>query len=164
MNRLGSWSNKWQLKFNTEKCKIMHVSRKKDRCTNMYSMYGTILEETEEEKYLGITISNRLTWTSHVNNIVCGANRKLGIIRRNFKACDRPTKNLLYNQVVRSSLEYCNSVLDPYCKNQIILLEKLQKRAAKYVTGQSGKTYCELLNELGWLSLHQRRVFSKQVM
>ena len=43
-------------------------------------------------------------------------------------------------------------------------LEKLQKRAAKFVTGKYETPYCNLVKEVDWLSLHQRRSFSKNVL
>ena len=46
------------MEFNVDKCKIMNIGNKNPR--NVYSMNGTNLAETSEEKDLGVTIDCRL--------------------------------------------------------------------------------------------------------
>ena len=52
---LCEWSHTWQMKFNTDKCKVMHIG-----ATNLkekYFMEGKKLEMVTEEKDLGVMIS-----------------------------------------------------------------------------------------------------------
>ena len=54
LNRLGEWSDKWLLRFNLAKCKMMHIGHD---IPTKYTMKEeekiTVLEQTVEEKDLG---------------------------------------------------------------------------------------------------------------
>ena len=55
------------------------------------------------------------------------------MFKRNYKDIGREAFLLLYKHLVRSHLEYCNSVWAPYKKYYIDKLEKVQKRATKMI-------------------------------
>ena len=57
INSLVEWSMLWQLPFNIEKCKCIHVGRKST--AHSYQMNDHILENVNEEKDLGVIIDNR---------------------------------------------------------------------------------------------------------
>ena len=57
----------------------------------------------------------------------------LGIIKRNFIYLSEETFVSLYKTLVRSHLEYANSVWNPYRMGLIKDLEKVQMRATKLV-------------------------------
>ena len=52
------WTKKWQMSFNTKKCRVMHVGRTNHRYK--YSMEGQTLDTVDSEKDLGIMISSDL--------------------------------------------------------------------------------------------------------
>jgi hypothetical protein len=52
LNRLFEWSEKWQMKFNVEKCVVMHVGAKNVKA--QYVIGGKSLTKVEEEKDLGV--------------------------------------------------------------------------------------------------------------
>ena len=56
LDRLVKWAEDWGMKFNVDKCKIMHVGRNNPRYE--YFMAGVKLREVEEEKDMGVTIHN----------------------------------------------------------------------------------------------------------
>ena len=63
------------------------------------------------------------------------ANRTLGFLRRNLHSCPQEVKETAYKRLVRLVLEYGSSVWDP---PGVVLqeeLESVQKRAARFVTG-----------------------------
>ena len=51
----------------------------------------------------------------------------IGLLKRNFINTDCKTFILLYKALVRSHLEYANSVWSPYKKSDIEQIEKIQK-------------------------------------
>ena len=136
IDRLGCWARSWGMRFQPVKCNIMQITRKRIKKINAsYSLEGTVLENVEKIKYLGVTITNDLKWNTHVSNICTKANRTLGFLRRNLAACPLDVKESAYKGLVRPILEYGSSVWDP---QSILLqdeLEKVQKRAARFVTG-----------------------------
>ena len=58
LDKLDEWSRRWKLKFNREKCKVMHIGRR--NLCYAYTMSNTILSTTSLEKDLGILISSDL--------------------------------------------------------------------------------------------------------
>ena len=96
---------------------------------------GTVLENVENIKYLGVTITNDLRWDTHVRNVCTKANRTLGFLRRNLYTCPQEVKEAAYKGLVRPVLEYNGSVWDPSRVGLPNELEKFQNRAARFITG-----------------------------
>ena len=74
---------------------------------------GADLENDESIKYLGVTITSDLGWTTHVSNVCTKVNRTLGFLRRNLYACPQEVKKAAYKGLVRPVLDYGSSVWDP---------------------------------------------------
>ena len=55
------------------------------------------------------------------------------VIKRNFKYISINSFILLYNNMVRSLLDYCVPVWVPYKKEDIDVPEKVQKKASKII-------------------------------
>ena len=97
------------------KCSMMQITRKRIKKNHAsYTLEGTVLENVENIKYLGITmITNDLRWNTHVSNFCTKANRALGFLRRNLYACPQEVKEAAYKGLVRPVLKYSGSVWDP---------------------------------------------------
>ena len=97
------------------------------------SSFSQALEVVDGNKYLGVTVTDNLTWSKHVSAIAGKAHRSLGFLRRNFKRCSRQVKAATYTTVVTPVMEYAAPVWDPYHQADIKALEEVQRRAARYV-------------------------------
>jgi hypothetical protein len=71
-----------------------------------------------------------------MNNITNKANASLRFIKRNVKTDSIKTKELAYKTYVRTKVEYCSVVWDPWQKQQINEIEMIQRRAARYTLNQ----------------------------
>ena len=60
--------------------------------------------------------------------------KTLNFIRRNVYCCAPDTKATAYISVVRPHLEYAAAAWDPYLVADCKLLEKMQRRAARFVS------------------------------
>ena len=58
------------------KCNIMRMSRKQTPISTQYELSGQLLEEVKDAKYLGVTVSDDLECTKHINAITMKANSK----------------------------------------------------------------------------------------
>ena len=110
----------------------------------------------EEEKDLGVYVSDSCTPSKHVAAAAQKANQVLGQLLRAFTYRDKFHFIKLYKQYVRHHLEYCVQAWSPWLQQDIDLIEKVQQRAVKAVSGLSG-SYSEKLAELKLLSLADRR-------
>ena len=90
--------------------------------------------------------------------MVAKANRTLGFVKRNIKTGSRKTKDLAYKALIRPLLEYAATVWSPNQKVLIDSIERVQRRAARYVcnTYDPYASVSKMLTELKWESLEQR--------
>ena len=84
LQKLFKWTEDWQMNFNLDKCKVMHVGNKNNK--NRYVIDGHILEDVEEEKDLGVIMNNKFKVGSHWVKVTKKANQAglLGQIYRTF--------------------------------------------------------------------------------
>ena len=52
LQAINRWSEEWQMLFNVDKCKVMHIGKEKQNLS--YYMDGKRLEDVNQEKDLGI--------------------------------------------------------------------------------------------------------------
>ena len=156
LDRLVKWSEKWQMKFNFKKCKVMHIGR--EHYNTSYTMGGQTLCNIDSEKDLGVMINKKLSSSEQVQEARKKALRMLGVINRNvsYKSADVLIK--LYCAYVRPHLEYCVQSWSPMYEKDSLLLERVQKRATKMVNGMKDLHYEDRLRTLKLFSLKYRRL------
>jgi len=155
LNRLYGWSERWCMPFNVDKCHIVHVGRANPK--KQYTMNGQPLNESQLERDVGVMISNDLKPGQHCAKAARTANAVLNQIFKAFHYRDRRTFVQLYLQYVRPHLEFASPAWSPWSQGDIDILEKVQQRAVKAVSGLAGRTYEERLRELGLTTLQARR-------
>ena len=129
-----------------------------------YTLEGTDVENVESIKYLGVTITSDLRWNTHVSNVCTKANRTLGFLRRNLSSCPQEVKEAAYMYKV---LRYGSSVWDPPVVVLQEELESMQKRAARFVTGNYNYETGSMTGILGQLkreSLKKRRKDNRLIL
>uniref|UniRef100_A0A452HYE6 Reverse transcriptase domain-containing protein n=1 Tax=Gopherus agassizii TaxID=38772 RepID=A0A452HYE6_9SAUR len=156
LDDLVNWSNSNRMKFNSEKCKVMHlgINNKNFR----YTLGTHQLEATEEEKDLGVLVDHRMTMSRQCDMAVKKANAVLGCIRRGISSKDKEVLVPLYKALVRPHLEYCVQFWSPMFKKDEFKLEQVQRRATRMIRGMENLSYERRLKELGLFSLAKRRL------
>jgi hypothetical protein len=157
-----AWAKMWGMQFNIEKCKVMHMG-----CSNPryhYHMDGKMLQETSEEKDIGVKITDDLKVTTQCAAAAKTALAVLGQITRAFHYRDRHVFVKLYKQYVRPHLEFSTPAWSPWTEGDKKILEKVQQRAVNMVSGLASKTYEERLKELNMETLEERRYMADMTM
>ena len=85
-DQLVQWTLDWQIKCNSEKCKVLHTG--KDQPEYNYYMNGKQLDFITAEKDLGIPIDTDLSFDNHLNEIVKQENKLTGILVGNTQCKD----------------------------------------------------------------------------
>jgi len=106
--------------FNVKNCKLLRITKKRMPFHADLKLNWCSLEETYEFCDLGLVTSNKLTSNPHVDKICSKANKILGL-------------RTLYCALVRSQLEYCTIVWSPHTAQNISKLERIQRRASKFI-------------------------------
>lgn len=128
LNSLGAWANHWLLRFNESKCVVLRI---RQALVYHYSLNGTVLNEEDSQKDLGIIISNTLKPDSHICDIVKKANKRLGLIKRCFTSFTPEKVKTLYTTMIRPVLEYGSTTWSPHLKKDISQLESVQRRCIR---------------------------------
>jgi len=107
---------------------------------------------------LGVWFDKKLLFRDHIQDKINKAYMMLGIIKRNFRHLTITTFTLIYKTMVRSHLDYCCSLWEPYKKVDIEALEKVQKRATKFLPALRHLTYPDPLKACKLTTLHYRQI------
>jgi hypothetical protein len=154
------------MEFHPSKCNILRITKKKSITLFDYKLHGQILKCESTTKYLGVTIANDLNWNRHIDQTAAKGNKRLGFVKRNLKVKNQDLKALAYKSLVRPTLEYSSTVWDPYTMRASKTLEMVQRRAARWVTGDYAQTssVTAMLQQLKWRDLAQRRADARIMM
>lgn len=156
LDKLSNWAITWQMRFNADKCKVLHIGYRNEK-TN-YFMDGSQLKSTNRENDLGVTISSNLKPSEQCSEVVKKANKLVGFIGRAFEYKSKATIITLYNSLVRPIMEYCVQAWCPYYQKDIAKLERVQRRVTKMIPSLRNKSYEERLRELHLFPLQHRRL------
>ena len=161
LDYLTEWQNTWLLKFNTvdRKCKVMHVGTTNPNCT--YYLNQTELPTIEEEKDLGVLVTNDLSWNTNIDKSIVKANSTIGWTMRNIISRERNVMLSIFKTLVRPHLEYCVQLWAP-CPDHgnwktIMKIEGVQRRFTRMISGIGHLPYQERLEELQITTLIERR-------
>jgi hypothetical protein len=147
------------MSFNAAKCSVMKMSTKQDPPDRNYIFCGQSLKEVSNHPYLGVELDNNLRWDIQYKKLASKANRVLGFLKRNLWFCTKTIKETAYKTLVRPILEYASSSWDPFRKGDVISIEAVQRRAARFCMNDYGQqsSVTKMTKELGWNSLEVRR-------
>ena len=145
----------------------MCITLKKKPPSFTYSINNTSLEWVDTFRYLGFVITNKLKWGDHISAVTAKASCILNLLRRTMQGCCRDAKSRAYTALVRRILEYSAPVWAPHEQKHIDTLEKVQRRAARWVSGARwnkqhnswSTSYSDSCHNFQWLTLHQRHLF-----
>merc|ERR1712102_137795 len=82
-------------------------------------------------------------------------------VTRNTRKCLQSCRKTAYIALIRSTLEYGSTIWDPYLQKDINKIEKIQKRAARFIKqdyrSREAGSMTAMLEELGLPSLEAHR-------
>ena len=155
IDNLSYWCTRWAMRFNIEKCNILHYGLKNPN--HKYRMNGVPLAAVEQEKDIGVILSNNMKPSIHCAEIAKKANRILGMLARGVTYRKKSVFLNLYVLYVRPLLEGAQVVWAPWLMGDRALLEDVQKRCFRLITDWESNTYEERLKESGMTTICDRR-------
>ena len=160
INDLTEWTTRWLLKFNSTKCKVLHIGDNNPGYKYYINEGSTVreLQVTTSEKDLGVYIDPNLTFKDHIENTIKKARSLSGLINHTITYKGKDIMIPLYLAFIRPILEYANSVWFPYLRKDIKLIESVQRQFTKRIIGMRNHEYNQRLRLLDIPSLEFRRV------
>ena len=137
LDSLCEWSDRWRLKLNPSKCKVLTLTLRRKPFLGAYTINGVLLERVQVMRDLGVLLDQRLTFGEHVEYTVRKANRALGLLMRTFATGKRGRSlNLSQHRAVlstyfanvRSILEYCSVVWGGAARTHMQRIERVQEK------------------------------------
>ena len=143
----------------TSKCHVISITNKVKPIIGKYQIHDNILEQVHCAKYLGIYIDSKLSFSAHVDAIGKKTSSTRAFLARNIPRCCRKAKLMAYTTYIRPIVEYASPVWHPDTKRNTNKIEMVQRRCARYATGNLDRTssVTSLLNNLSWPTLEERR-------
>ncbi len=159
---IKSWAEQWFITFSPPKTQAMILTRKNNKWPHPPVQFeGHDLVETTYHKHLGVTLESDLLWKRHINEIYEKSSKRVDILSYLKYKLDRATLETMYFSFIRPTLEYASVVWMNCNKTESDLLESVQKRAARIVSGAIIRTPSDIIyEELCWPRLYKRREYS----
>ena len=155
LTKLAEWSDRWLLRFNASKCKVLHIGKRNPG--NKYTLSGNTLASTTLEKDLGVYVDPDLYFSNHVSQKVDVCNRILHTIRRTYKYIDATSMRQLFCALIRPHLEYCHAVRYPILMEDRRQIENVLRRASKMIPSIKNLSYEQRLESLQLPSMRYRQ-------
>ena len=134
LDRITLWCHDWRMDLNQSKCTVMSTTRNVNLVETPYLLQNTPVKRTDAQKDLRILVCKDLKWNSQVLAAASNANRMLGFIRRStLEVKNQSARKALYTALVMSNLSYSSQVWAPQSVKLIEIIERIQRRATKYI-------------------------------
>ena len=163
LNKISAWCTDNRMAANSSKTKSMLVTTwqkrnsldENDRTLELY-LQGNLLENTMNEKLLGVQINNNLSWDEHIHYTEKIINRKLALLNKIKSYLPLAARKLFYNTHILPHMDYASIVWGRSSFISRLLL--LQKRAARSILNITDIHYPSerMFKELKWMPIQDR--------
>ena len=153
------WCQKWKLKVNIDKTKVVHFRNKRVKRTDYdFKMGQESVDIVDRYKYLGVYLNEHLDYNVIANTLAGAAGRALGgVISKfqSFKNVGFNTFSKMYNTGVVSVMDYCSGI---WGYGKFDCCSKIQQRAIRYYLGVHSKAPLYAIEgDTGWIPCDIRR-------
>ena len=138
INKLYDWSLRWGLAYNLDKCVVTRITRKRNSsipslAIGSYEAGGHVLSVVSS-KGPRVIVTDKLTWSSHIECVVAKANRMLGFSVGIVLTLGLIARERYIFRFVRSHLGYASEVWAPQTTvHHLRILEGVQRRATRFI-------------------------------
>ena len=152
LDSLAQWCTNWKLSINSSKCAALRFFLSSST-PPVYFIEGQPIKQVDQYKDLGILVQSNLSWSEHIAKICAKAYRSIHLICRSISSTSPSLRLSLYLSLVQSKLSYGSQWWRPRLLKDTICLERVQRRATKFVVNDYSIDYKSRLTSLNLLPL-----------
>ena len=142
--------------LNAGKCHFMCLG--KDTRNEIFIFKALVMKKNKEQKILGVTIDNKLTFKSHVKNLCKKASQKIGALSRLSNHLNDSQKRLILNSIVKSQFSYCPVVWMFYSRTSNNMINTVHERAPSVLLNDHESNFEKLLHINNDVCNHHRNI------
>ena len=124
---------------------------------------GSVIEEKNHLRDLGVEMASDLTFKVHVANTVAVANKLVGWALRSFRRRSKVVMLTIWKSIIQSKLDYCSQLWSPGDQASISSLESISRHFTGQIEGMSSLDYWDRLTALKLYSQEHRREWYQMV-
>jgi hypothetical protein len=156
LNVVSEWATSWQLSLSIDKCYILNIGvHTVNRDIFINDIRLPIVSSCRD---LGVIVASDLSSCAHITAIVAKAHQRANTILRCFVSRDVDLLLRAYVTYVRPLVEHDSVVWSPFLKQDIEMVERVQRKYTKRLPGFQNYSYLERLKLLNLTSLELRRL------
>lgn len=134
-----AWADRTGFSFSAAKTSAILFTRKRNpTAIPILSLNNEQIRFSEEVRFLGVTLDNKLSWKPHIRSIRTSCTPALNLLRtltRTSWGADRKSMLLIYRALVRSKLDYASIVYSSANQTDLQLLDSIHHTGLRIVTG-----------------------------
>ena len=117
----------------------------KKAITPIIKLNNIILKKVQKYKYLGLILTENLTWTAHIENVIEKVAPIIGAIKRCRHMLDKNSRYLLYNSFIEPHIRYLIACYGNANLESLNKLQRLQNKAIKTIFSLNYYTPSEII-------------------
>ena len=131
---LTNWFKANKLTVNINKTVFMSFGIKNEKLENI-KISGEIINHSENTKFLGLWIDEKLNWTKHCNTLITKLKRNLALVRNTRNLFNQSTLKLIYHTHLQSHINYGLVIWGGVVNKEILnRIQQIQLKCLKYIS------------------------------
>merc|ERR1712180_472072 len=124
------------MEFNENKFKMMrHGNDGVNEPGKYKTKSGKEIKPSKTVKDLGVLTSKDVSFEEHIESALQSSKIMSGLLLRNFETRDPDLMIKMFNAYIKSKIEYCSLIWNPWKKEDIDKLERIQKNYTSKIKG-----------------------------
>ena len=145
------------MKLNEDKCHFMIFGERTNQDVGI-NIGNYTVNNSQEEKLLGVLIDSNLNFERHVSNMCKKAGNKLFALSRKSTYLGTDKLRLLMRAFLTSQFQYCPLVWMFHSRKMNDKVNRLHERALRIAYKDYTASFVSLLEKYGSVTIHQKNV------
>ena len=150
------WFESNYMRLNTNKCHLLVGGHKHEHCWAKIGKDN--VEESKQQRLLGVTIDNKLRFNAHIMEICKTAQQKLSALIRHSHILKFKKRRILLKSFIESQFGYCPLVWMFHDRGVENKINRVHERALRCVYRDDVSTFEQLLKRDNSFTIHHRNI------